>query len=308
MLVENPDIDVSALAAMLRDQFGARTVPSFVSGAGGDSWCYDAGEWWVSVRRDRLGHVPAAYAAACELRDRELDFVLAPARADDGQVVQMVDGSPVVVFATVPGRPLYPDDASFEQAAQVREMIAALHAQSVGTELPTETFAMPFADELVEAVGRAVAGAGDAGPYGASVSALVRANLGTIGALREETAALQDICRSDAGTFVLSHGEPDRGNLMVRPDGSLLLMDWGELRWAPPERDLSSLRDLGLAPGGRVPFLRYYELSWILGDVAEYVARFTNPHDGNADDADKWNELLSYLELDEASRRHFGEA
>ncbi len=26
---------------------------------------------------------------------------------------------------------------------------------------------------------------------------------------------------------------------MVRPDGSLLLMDWGELRWAPPERDLS---------------------------------------------------------------------
>ncbi len=109
--------------------------------------------------------------------------------------------SPVVVFVTVPGRPLYPDDASFEQAAQVRDMIAALHAQSVGTELPTETFAMPFADELVEAVGRAVAGAGDAGPYGASVSALVRANLGIIGALREEMAALQDSLPERRGHF-----------------------------------------------------------------------------------------------------------
>jgi hypothetical protein len=301
LLAESPDIDVDALAALLRDEFGARVVPVFVSGAGGDSWCYDAGEWWVSVRRDRLGHVPEAYAAACELRERGLDFVLAPARADDGSVVQVAGGSPVVVFAKQPGHPLYPHDASPAQAAQVRNMIAALHAESVATELPIETFEVPFADELAEGVARAVAGAGDAGPYGARVSALVRANLETIGVLRDEMAALQHVCRGDAGRFVLTHGEPDRGNLMLRPDGSLLLMDWGELRWGPPERDLWSLQDLGLPPSGRAPFLRYYELFWILGEVAEYVARFTKHHDGNSEDAEKWDELLLYLELQEPS-------
>jgi hypothetical protein len=29
--------------------------------------------------------------------------------------------------------------------------------------------------------------------------------------------------------------------------------------------------------------------------VAEYIARFTSPHDGNAEDAEKWSELLPYL-------------
>jgi aminoglycoside phosphotransferase (APT) family kinase protein len=296
MLVENPDIDVDALAALLREQYGARAAPAFVRGAGGDSWCFDACDWWASVRRDRLGHVPAAYAAACELRDRGLDFVLAPARGRDGRVVHAVGGAPVVVFVREPGRPLHPDAASAVQALQVRDMIAALHAQSVATELPTETFAMPFAHELAEGVARATAGAEDAGPYGARVSALVRANLEAIEARRAEMAALQHLCRTDPGTLVLTHGEPDRGNIMLRPDGSLRLMDWGALQWGPPERDLSSLPDLGFAPSGRAPFLRYYELLWTLGEVAEYVARFTSPHDGNAEDAEKWDELLLYLQ------------
>jgi spectinomycin phosphotransferase len=250
----------------------------------------------VSVRRDRLGHVPAAYAAACELRERGLDFVLAPERGHNGRVVHPVGGARVVVFAKEAGRPLYPDAASAGQALKVRDMIAALHAHTVATELPAETFDMPFDDELAEGVARAVAGVDEAGPYGARVCALVRANLATIDARRAELSALQHRCRADAGAFVLTHGEPDRGNIMVRPDGSLLLMDWGALEWGPPERDLSSLPDLGLAPSGRAPFLRYYELFWSLGEVAEYVARFTVPHDGNAEDAEKWDELLLYLE------------
>lgn len=44
-----------------------------------------------------------------------------------------------------------------------------------------------------------------------------------------------------------------------------------------------------------VEFLRCYELLWILGEIAEYVARFAHPHPGNAEDAEKWNELLLYL-------------
>ena len=113
--------------------------------------------------------------------------------------------------------------------------------------------------------------------------------------MRAEWAVVQDACRADASAFVLTHGEPDRGNVMVTTDGELLLMDWGELRWGPPERDFAALADLGLEPSGRPEFLRCYELLWILGEIAEYVARFAHPHPGNAEDAEKWNELLLYL-------------
>jgi hypothetical protein len=41
---------------------------------------------------------------------------------------------------------------------------------------------------------------------------------------------------------------------------------------------------------------RFYELRWILGEVAEYVAALTLPHTGNAEDLRKCRELDNYLD------------
>jgi spectinomycin phosphotransferase len=84
--------------------------------------------------------------------------------------------------------------------------------------------------------------------------------------------------------------------VLITPDDELLLLDWGDLLRAPPERDALSLRSLGIAPAARRDFLRFYELRWILSEVAEYVSRFTSPHEGDTEDLDKRAELARYLE------------
>jgi hypothetical protein len=41
--------------------------------------------------------------------------------------------------------------------------------------------------------------------------------------------------------------------------------------------------------------MRFYELRWILGEVAEYVAALTLPHTGDAEDLRMRRELDNYL-------------
>jgi hypothetical protein len=295
MLIADTSIDTASLASLVAREYHAAVEPEFVRGAGGDSWCYRAGDWWVSVRRDRLGHVPAAYEAARELRDSGFEFVLAPARGHSGRVVHDVDGRPVVVLPYEDGTSLHPGPVTRADAAAIGDMIDRLHAASVTTELPVETFETPFEDELAAGIETARRDASDAGPYGSEVSALVEANDRSIDAWREELASVIATCRSNPGEFVLTHGEPDGGNVMDAAGEGLLLLDWGELRWAPPERDVRSLRDLGVPTSARSAFLRYYELQWILGEVAEYVSRFVHAHAGDAEDDEKWAELRKYL-------------
>jgi spectinomycin phosphotransferase len=295
VLLPDPSIDVGALARLLADEFDSPLpAPTFVP-AGGDSWCYRAGPWWVSVRRDRQGHVGANYEAARELRDAGYEFVLAPARGRGGRVVHSVGGRPVVVTEFVEARPNFRDGLTREQRRELSQDVDALHAARVLADVPSESFDLPFAAELDEALARAMAGADQAGPLGRDVSALVRRNDPRIREWREAILVCQELCRAAPGELVLTHGEPDPPNVIITPAGELLLLDWGDLLRAPPERDALALRSLGIATRSRPGVLRFYELRWILSEVAEYVARLTSPHQGNAEDREKRRELARYL-------------
>jgi spectinomycin phosphotransferase len=295
VLVPDPSIDVDALGQLLAVEFDSRDLtPTFVP-AGGDSWSYRAGPWWVSVRRDRQGHFPASYEAARELRDAGYEFVLAPARGRSGRVVHGVHGRPVIVTEFVEARPNFRDGLTRDQLQELSQAVDALHAARVSAAVSSESFDLPFASELDEALARAVAGADTAGPLGSDVSALVRHNDSRIREWREAIAVCQERCRASPGDLVLTHGEPEPPNVIVTPAGELLLLDWGDLLRAPPERDALALRSLGVARRSRPDVLRFYELRWILSEVAEYVARLTSPHKGNAEDHEKRKELARYL-------------
>jgi spectinomycin phosphotransferase len=295
VLLPDPSIDIGALSQLLTAEFDAGQLnPMFVP-AGGDSWCYRAGPWWVSVRRDRQGHFPANYEAARELRDAGYEFVLAPARGRSGRVVHTVGGRPVVVTEFVEQRPNSRDGLTRTQLAELSGAVDALHAARVSADVGSETFDLPFADELDHGLAFAVAGGDAAGPLGNDVSLLVRSNGPRITDWREEIAVLQERCRTSAMEFVLTHGEPEPPNVIITSDGELFLLDWGDLLRAPPERDALSLRSLGIEPPARRDVLRFFELRWILSEVAEYVSRFTSPHEGNAEDLEKRRELARYL-------------
>jgi spectinomycin phosphotransferase len=298
MLLPDPTLDEAALLALVTDLYGVTPARLEFQPVGGDSWSYRAGWWWVSVRRDRQGHFPQAYETAYELREGGLDFVLAPEVGRNGAVVQWLGTRPVLVSRYLAGRPIFPDQATPGQANQLESMVAAIHEGHTTRDLPRETFEQPLAEQLRRAVALALAGAETSGPYGEPVTRLVRHNSDRLTSLEEEMRACQAACRLQTPRFVLTHGEPNRGNLFLTADGRLLLMDWGDLAWGPPERDLVMRPDVGLPRTGDETLLRFYELRWVLGEIAEYVERFVEPHAGDAEDHAMWQELLLYLPLD----------
>jgi len=293
VLVADQAIDERALANLLRSEFEEAGDPAFVP-VGGDSWNYRAGRWWLSVRRDRQGYSAAAYEAACELREHGHEFVLAPSRGRSGRIVFPIDNRPVIVSRFTEGRTAFPAGLGERELSALSEAVEALHSATVAALVPHESFALPFESELAEGLGRA-SSHDAAGPFASEVARLVETNAGRISDWRVEIAALQARCRIDPGRLVLTHGEPEPPNVMVTKAGHLQLLDWGDLVYAPPERDARALIHVGIELRGRPEVMRFYELRWILGEVAEYVAALTLPHTGDAEDLRKRRELDNYL-------------
>jgi spectinomycin phosphotransferase len=295
MLLPNPNVDERALARLVVERYGADPDRLAFTPVGGDGWHYRCPPLWVSVRRDRQAHRPAAYVAARELHDSGLEFVLAPLPDDSGRIVHYLGPWPIVVLPFVEGATLFETDVRPGEVDAISVMCDRLHAARCATPLTAETFEPPFLDELRSGLADAVRAGPHCGPYGVAIRDLITRNRSAIFDRIAEITALAGVCRADPTPFILTHGEPDHGNVLRDTSGRLYLIDWGELQYGPPERDWTSLAELGLDRTVREPFARFYHLRWELGEIAEYTTRFASPHVGNAEDADRWRELLLYL-------------
>lgn len=295
MLVPLEELDEARLLDLVEREFGVPAAHAEFQPVGEDSWCYRVGELWVSVRRDLRGHCPRAYEAARALRRAGLDFVLAPLEGSDGRVVQAVDGLPLVVF---PYRDVVPLDAGSAlpgEVDQAVEMLDVVHGVNLPVDLPVESFEIPFEDDLDRALAYASGKPSSSGPYSRRLHTLLRAHRHRIRSLRAELERLGRTCAADAAPPVPTHGEPLATNFL-RDDGRLMLGDWGEAMWGPPERDwFHVVRTLGARPPCRRDFLRFYEIRWVLSEVAEYAAVLMAPHAGDADDAAMFDRLLGYI-------------
>lgn len=295
MLLPLAGLNQEELTHVLVEQYGVDPGPLEFMPFGADSWCYRMADLWVSVRRDLRGHSPAPYEAARQLRAKGLDFVLAPIAGADGRVSRMVGGRPVVVFPCLPVGEV-PESPPPPELRAITGMVAAVHTATVEVDLPAETYALPFDDDLAWALDVARSGRPpDAGPYSLPFHALLRAAADRVEALRAEFADLAGRCAAADRPLVLTHGEPGGGNVL-RHGAALLLADWGELMYGPPERDWYHLvRSFGAPPRGRPHFLRFYEIRWVFNELTEYAAWFFTPHTGDAQDREAWSQARRCL-------------
>lgn len=296
MLLPNARVDLHALEAMLEDQFPGSGRPPRFEPVGEDSWCYRAGELWVSVRQDREGHHASAYEAARELRDSGLEFVLAPLAGRDGHVVHVVGGLPVVVSRFLEARPVStgPPPVPAELDA-VLDMVGQLHETVVAADIPAEDYEFPFADELRASIAAILDGPPETSPFSQSLHRLIVRSHRAIGRMMEDLRALGSLCVEADGEMVLTHGDLGSHNLL-RHGAGLLLADWTGAMWAPPERDWFHVRrSFGIAGRVRAEMMRYYELRWALCEIAEYTAHLIGERAGTAEDEPAWRKLLLYV-------------
>jgi spectinomycin phosphotransferase len=259
--------------------------------------------WIGSSRAVVYDGLRAALSTAVALRnDAGLRFVVAPIAATDGQPLGRLDGRHTAcVFPFEPGQShQFGAYADARLRNVVLDMIATLHEATAAVRGDAPRHVLGF-------TGRADLDAflvrpdepWLSGPWGETARGQLTPHvrgLGQLVAIFDQLAVSMD---DDRSGFVISHGEPHPGNVIVAGDRAVLI-DWDTVGLGPPERDLA------LLGGGNESAARYqaatgrelkpalvglYQLRWFLDDVASAVRLFRNTHRDTADNR-RWQDGL----------------
>ncbi len=246
-------------------------------------------------------HLRPALTAATDLRAFGCRFVVAPiATKTDGPFARF-DRYAVALYPFIDGQG-FSFEEPFGEADRERvlELVAALHMVPVAAIRPpaTDEFVVPLLDQLDRALDREAAADG---PYAATASLLLVDNEARIRRMVARYEALLARHLKHPGPLVVTHGEIHPGNVMVTPEG-WVIVDWDTALVAPPERDLwrlarggggSILRTYadatGTAPDERL--LDLYAIRWDLAEIASFAAEFRGPHE-DTEDSRKALEIL----------------
>jgi spectinomycin phosphotransferase len=291
--VDDPDVLAEVRRAWDADVVRIEYVPL---GFGAHHWAaYDDRRPRLFVTLDGLeakrsaARLEAAYAGAATLRDRGLEFVVAPLLTADGtRTVPFSDGA----LSCTPWLDGTPPDAL--DVAWTTEALSRLHALVPPGALPP--WRPVVGPDLAESTAQLTRRAWGPGPYADRARDVVREHLGDLVAWTARYHALAEAARTRP--WVATHGEPHEGNQLLTADARLIL-DWESLKLAPAELDLRTLVEAGADPrdvGAEPEMLELFDLEWRLDEISQYAAWFAAPHDGTQDDEIAFGGLLHELE------------
>ena len=248
-----------------------------------------------------------AFRTAAALRnDAGLEFVVAPLVDRDGAVIRRLDHRyAMTVLPFIDGESS--DWGPYEDPDDRRLMgavLARLHAATelVPTDLPrSEDFALPAREALVDAL-RDLDRTWDFGPFAESTRSLLQVSARELERRLREYDDLVARVRESSDSWVITHGEPHRANVIRDRQGAVQLVDWDTTLIAPRERDLHMVLDEDLSGwdeytelAGAVALnhdaLKLYRWWWELADITVFVAGFRRPHERTDDSVASWEIL-----------------
>lgn len=252
-----------------------------------------------------------AFRTAAALRnDAGLEFVVASLIDRDGAVIRRLnDRYAMTLLPFIDGESS--DWGPYEDPDDRRLMgavLARLHAatQLIPTDLPrSEDFALPARETLVEALGE-LDRTWDSGPFAEPTRKLLQISAGELERRLQGYDHLVADVREHSDSWVITHGEPHRANVIRDRQGAVRLVDWDTTLVAPRERDLHMVLGEDLTGwreyseiAGDVALnhdaLKLYRSWWQLADVAVFVAGFRRPHEETKDTRAAWEILASNL-------------
>jgi spectinomycin phosphotransferase len=324
VLTRPGDLTDADVVGALRDGWGiaARNLAYAAVGYGSHHWHVTTGleRWFVSIddlearrwdatetRRHAADRLSAALTVARSLQDAGLDFVVAPTPATDGAIIRSVNNRYVIaLYPHIEGEPHpwgpYPNG---DARLTVLDRLVDIHAisPSVAPTAMRDDFAIPARDQLEITLTNSDTPWGP-GPFTSPARDLLgRHNDSLRRALaRYDELALQISRRPER--FVLTHGEPHRGNTIDTADG-VVLIDWDTALLAAPERDLWMLIDedpsIAEAYTRRTGLevdhaaLEFYRLWWDLCEISLFTAALQQPHEDTVDTRLAWEQLAIYV-------------
>jgi hypothetical protein len=245
-----------------------------------------------------------AFDTALALRRAGLQFVVAPLPACDGSSLRRLDSRYAIsLFPFLNGEAgqfgRYEDD---DHRRAVIAMLAELHsATAASVSARTAGFELP-GRELLEAALRELDEAWTGGPLSEPAREAVITAASGLTELLALADRLSATAQEHAGEWVVTHGEPHAGNI-VRTSEGWRFVDWDTVALAPRERDLwmplrgghDDVADLYRRLTGQHvndAALDFFELTWDLKDLAEYLNVLRSTHEENADTVRQYQALV----------------
>ncbi|MFI5842086.1 phosphotransferase [Catenuloplanes sp. NPDC051500] len=308
MFAEPPGFDRVALAGALREGWGIEAVTLDYAPVGFGTHHYrvrdTAGaDWFVNVDLGAdASALERALGAAAALAEAGLEFVAAPRRRVNGRCVTVTAGGDAVsVVSVIDGTPhefgeLPPGPVRLA----VLGALGRIHAER-GIDAPRDTLAVPHRAALAEAR-ETLDRPWDGGPYSARTRELLAFRGAVVDGLFARYDALVPLVRATGDDWVVTHGEPHAGNVMIPAGGGIRLIDWDTAAIGPRERDLWML-----TPGDDAEWAAYgthgidetamelYRLRWTLSEICAFTRDLRVPHRDDENTRIAWRELSGYL-------------
>ena len=251
-----------------------------------------------------------AYGAAAALRDEAgLEFVVAPTYNRDGGLMRRLGRRySVSVAPFVEGAAsAFGDYETADERRAVAVLVGRLHAAGaqIGVAAGVDDVGIPSRAALSDALS-ALDRRWTTGPFAEPTRTLLAARAAEVASRLREYDDLAATVRATSSSWVLTHGEPHRGNVIVDERGARYLVDWDTTLVAPRERDLQLVLDDELTgwdeyrsvAGDGVLDARaidLYRRRWTLADIAGFVALIRRPHDDDENTAATFTHLSGYL-------------
>lgn len=252
-----------------------------------------------------------AFQASAALRDAaKLAFVIAPIADCSGRWLHRLDERySMAVFPFLDVEPtefdVFPHESDKNDAIQIVGEIHNATARLPVDSLRKETFVVPKRAEFLRALGD-LDSPWNAGPYSEPARLLLRDHVTT---LRQRLVQFDRVAAevlADRSGWVISHGEPHAANIIRTRSGSMVVVDWADVAYAPPERDLWMLLDEADSDWSAYTVatnvtslseraLSAYRLYWNLSDIAIFVSWCRCPHDQTEEMEMVWAELQAYV-------------
>ena len=240
-----------------------------------------------------------AFRTAAVLRDNAtLEFVVAPLFDREGAVIRRLSHRyAMTVSPLIDGQSSeYGPYERLDDRRVMGALLGRLHAatEQVPTDLPRrEDFALPSRAALVEAL-HDLDRNWDSGPFAEPTRKLLQDSAHELERRLQEYDELAAGVRESSDSWVITHGEPHRANVIRNPQGGVHLVDWDTTLIAPRERDLQMVLDQDLTGWDEYiqlagvaslnhEALQLYRSWWELADIAVFVAGFRRPHERTED-------------------------
>lgn len=319
------DTDTISAALSAHWHMDAAALTYAPLGFGSHHWIaktVDGETWFITIhdlRSEYLGEneersfevLGTSFQTAAALRDAaNLPFVIGPiANASRGWIHRLDERYSMAVFPSLDVEPT--EFGRFQHESDRNDamrLIGAIHSatsQLSVDRLRQETFVVPKRAKLLQMLSELDV-SWNAGPYAEPARRLLRDHATSLRQRLGRFDRLAADVMADRSGWVVSHGEPHTGNIIRTRSGTMVIVDWDTVAYAPPERDLwmllddenpdwSAYRETTTVASLSDSALAACREHWILADIAIFASWCRDPHDRTEEMEIAWAELQAFV-------------